>query len=203
MIAPVASPPGQLRIVLIDNYDSFTYNLVQLFAAAGQSVEVVLNDARSAFEIAAMQPDGVLLSAGPGTPDDAGVTLEVIEKLAGHVPLLGICLGHQAIAQVFGGTIVRARQLMHGKACSIEHGGTGLYKGLPPSVEMARYNSLLVADTPFPLELEITSRSGQGEVMGLRHRRWALEGVQFHPESVLSEAGDRLVGNWLSQLKTD
>lgn len=188
------------RVLLIDNYDSFTYNLVHLFGRAGQPVKVVLNDAHTAAEIESMQPDGVILSAGPGTPQDAGVTLAVIEKLGGHVPLLGICLGHQAIACALGGRVIRAKRLLHGKSCLIEHQNQGVFRGLRSPLQMARYNSLLVDPENLPGQLEATAHSETAELMGLKHRTHALEGVQFHPESVLSVGGQQLVTNWLSQL---
>jgi anthranilate synthase/aminodeoxychorismate synthase-like glutamine amidotransferase len=190
-------------IVIVDNYDSFTYNTVQLLGELGAEALVVLNDRASVADVEGLRPRGILLSAGPGTPNDAGITLQVIKYFSARVPLLGVCLGHQAIAQAFGGRVVGGGRLMHGKTCPVEHDGEGLFQGLPQPAIMARYNSLLVEEASIPADLRVTARSDQGEVMGLRHVRLPIQGVQFHPESVLSESGARLLGNWLAQLRTE
>ena len=189
------------HIVIVDNYDSFTYNTVHVLGGLGARCTVLLNDQVSASHIDALQPDGVLLSAGPGTPLDAGITLDVIAHFAGRVPLLGVCLGHQAIAHAFGGRVVGGGRLMHGKTSAIEHAGTGLFQGLPRPAVMARYNSLLVEASSLPAVLRVTARSGEGEIMALEHRELDIQGVQFHPESVLSRGGDQLFSNWLGQLR--
>jgi anthranilate synthase component 2/para-aminobenzoate synthetase component 2 len=191
---------GGDEIVIIDNYDSFTYNTVQLLGQLGAACHVVLNDQVSLSDIAALRPRGILLSAGPGTPDDAGITLAAIASFAGHVPILGVCLGHQAIAQAFGGRVVGGGRLMHGKTSQIEHDGSGLFQGLPRPAVMARYNSLLVEAASLPPSLHITARSSEGEIMALSHAQLPVQGVQFHPESILSESGGRLLSNWLKQL---
>jgi len=189
------------HVVIVDNYDSFTYNTVHVLGGLGARCSVLLNDRTTPAEIEALAPDGVLLSAGPGTPLDAGVTLAVIAHFAGRVPLLGVCLGHQAIAHAYGGRVVGGGRLMHGKTCAVEHDGTGLFRGLPAPASMARYNSLLVEPSSLPSTLRVTARSAEGEIMGLEHRQLAIEGVQFHPESVLSRDGDRLFSNWLERLR--
>jgi len=189
-----------VRVLIVDNYDSFTYNTVQLLEFLGARCEVRLNDRVSLPEIEQLDPQGLLLSAGPGTPDEAGITLAAIRHFAGRLPVLGVCLGHQAIAQAFGGRVVRAERLMHGKVCAVSHDGQGLFQGLPQPAHMARYNSLLVEESSLPDAVRVTARSETGEVMGLEHGTWPVTGVQFHPESVLSESGARLLGNWLTQL---
>jgi para-aminobenzoate synthetase component 2 len=161
---------------------------------------VRLNDKTTSAEVAAAAPDGILLSPGPGTPDDAGVTLDVIEKLGGKVPILGVCLGHQSIGQAYGGRVIRAPRLMHGKTSLIEHDGKALYANVPSPFEATRYHSLIVEEASMPSCLEITARTREGEIMGLRHRTHPVEGVQFHPESILTEYGSKLVSNWLGAL---
>lgn len=188
------------RVVVVDNYDSFTYNLVQYVETLGGVCDVRLNDRVSVAEIRAAKPDGVLLSPGPGNPDEAGVTLAVIEQLAGELPIFGVCLGHQAIGQAFGGKVVRAPELMHGKTSGIQHDGRTIFKDLPSPFEATRYHSLIVEEAGFPEALEITARTKKGEIMGLRHRTLAVEGVQFHPESILTDHGLRLIENWLGSL---
>jgi len=188
-------------VVIVDNYDSFTYNTVHVLGGLGARCTVTLNDRASPADIEALRPDGVLLSAGPGTPLDAGITLDVIAHFAGRVPLLGVCLGHQAIAHAFGGRVVGGGRLMHGKTCAVEHAGTGLFRGLPQPALMARYNSLLVEHSSLPAALRVTAHSPEGEIMGLEHRELDVKGVQFHPESVLSRGGDQLFCNWLEQLR--
>jgi anthranilate synthase/aminodeoxychorismate synthase-like glutamine amidotransferase len=195
--------PGRGRaahVVIVDNYDSFTYNTVHVLGGLGARCTVVLNDQLAAGAIAALAPDGILLSAGPGTPLDAGITLDVIASYAGRVPLLGVCLGHQAIAHAFGGRVLGGGRLMHGKTSLIEHDGCGLFDGLPRPAVMARYNSLLVEETSLPSALRVTARSETGEIMGLEHRELDVMAVQFHPESALSQGGDRLFSNWLKRL---
>jgi len=186
-------------LLVIDNYDSFTYNLVQAFEELGAAVRVVRNDEVDAAAVEQLAPSQVVISPGPCTPAEAGVSLAVIARLAGRVPLLGVCLGHQAIGQAFGGRVVRARRVMHGKTSAIFHDGRGLYAGLPSPFEAARYHSLLLDADSLPGDLEVTARSGDGEVMGLRHRSAAavVEGVQFHPESFLTPAGKDLLRNFL------
>jgi anthranilate synthase/aminodeoxychorismate synthase-like glutamine amidotransferase len=188
------------RVVVVDNYDSFTYNLVQYIESLGGECDVRLNDRVTVEQIREAQPDGVLLSPGPGNPDEAGVTLSVIEQLSGTLPILGVCLGHQAIGQAFGGKVIRAPELMHGKTSGIEHDGRTIYQGLPTPFEATRYHSLIVEDASFPDALEVTARTKKGEIMGLRHRKFAVEGVQFHPESILTDHGLRLIENWLGSL---
>ena len=196
-MAPTERPR---RVLVIDNYDSFTYNLVQCLMALGAKCLVRKNDAISVSDVRSSEPDGVLISPGPGTPSDAGVTLELIQALAGSLPLLGVCLGHQAIAQAFGGRIERAATPVHGKTSPLRHDGRGFFRGLPSPLEATRYHSLLVARASLPPAFEVSAETAAGEIMGLRHRELALEGVQFHPESILTEHGPQLVQNWLSSL---
>lgn len=184
-------------VVVVDNYDSFTYNLVQYLGQLGAACDVRLNDRCTAREIAAARPDGILLSPGPGNPDDAGVTLSVIAELAGRVPIFGVCLGQQAIGQHFGGQVVRAPRLMHGKTSPIAHRGQGVFRGLPSPFQATRYHSLIVDAATLPECLEVTAHTAEGEIMGLRHRSLDVEGVQFHPESILTEHGHDLLRNWL------
>ena len=184
-------------IALIDNYDSFTYNLAQYLGELGAEVTVFRNDSVAVDEVQALAPSHVVISPGPGTPDEAGITLELIEQLAGHIPILGVCLGHQAIGQVFGGKVVRARQVMHGKVSRIRHDGRGVFASLPDGFSATRYHSLVVEAATAPECLEISARSEDGEIMGLRHRSLAVEGVQFHPEALLTEHGHRLLQNFI------
>jgi para-aminobenzoate synthetase component 2 len=186
------------RILVVDSYDSFVYTLVDYLRRLGAQVTVVRNDALAADEPLAMGLHGVLLSPGPGTPERAGVLVDLVRACAGRLPLLGVCLGHQAIAAAYGGSVVRAPELLHGRTSRIEHDGTGVLAGLPAPLSAARYHSLAVEQASLPAELEVTARTASGVVMGLRHRELAVEGVQFHPESVLSEAGHLLLGNWLA-----
>jgi anthranilate synthase/aminodeoxychorismate synthase-like glutamine amidotransferase len=188
------------RVLVIDNYDSFTFNLVQYLGELGAAVDVYKNDAIDAAGIRQRAPDGILISPGPCTPDDAGVSLEAVRLLGPHIPLFGVCLGHQAIGQAFGGRVVRAGRLMHGKTSPILHDGKNLFAGLPSPFEATRYHSLLVERTSLPECLEVSAWTAEGEIMGLRHRAMAVEGVQFHPESVLTTEGKRLVANWVSRL---
>jgi anthranilate synthase/aminodeoxychorismate synthase-like glutamine amidotransferase len=196
-MAPTVRPR---RVLVIDNYDSFTYNLVQCLLALGAQCLVRKNDATSVSDVRASDPDGVLISPGPGAPSDAGVTLHLIQALAGSLPMLGVCLGHQAIAQAFGGRIERAAKPIHGKTSPVSHDGRGVFRGLPSPLDATRYHSLLVARTSVPGAFEVSAETATGEVMGLRHRELPLEGVQFHPESILTEHGPQLVQNWLSSL---
>jgi len=188
------------RVVVVDNYDSFTYNLVQYLAALGADCDVRLNDRTTAEAIFESAPAGVLLSPGPGTPDDAGVTLDVIRRHPAKLPILGVCLGHQSIGQAYGGNVIRAARLMHGKTSLIEHDGLAIYRDLPSPFEATRYHSLIVEEGSLPDCLTVTARTAEGEIMGLRHKTDPVEGVQFHPESVLTEHGFRLVRNWLESL---
>ena len=184
-------------LLMIDNYDSFTYNLVQYLGELGAEVRVVRNDEASVTELAAMHPARVVISPGPCTPKEAGISLEAINAFAGRVPLLGVCLGHQAIGAAFGGKVVHARTLMHGKTSPIEHAGAGVFEGLPSPFTATRYHSLAVERDSLPDCLEVTAWTADGEIMGLRHRTMAIEGVQFHPESILSEHGRALLKNFL------
>jgi anthranilate synthase/aminodeoxychorismate synthase-like glutamine amidotransferase len=185
-------------IVVVDNYDSFTYNLVQYLAQLGAVVEVFRNDAVSVEDIAQMDPEGILISPGPGTPDSAGISLDVVRRFGGELPLLGVCLGHQSIGQVFGAPVVRADRLMHGRTSTIEHDGRGVFRGLPTPLTATRYHSLILKTDTLGEDLELTAWTSLGEVMGVRHRRLAnLEGVQFHPESFLTEHGHALLDNFL------
>ena len=184
-------------LLMIDNYDSFTYNLVQYLGELGEEVKVARNDEISLEEVVAMGPQRIVLSPGPCTPNEAGITLEIIGKLAGRIPILGVCLGHQAIGQAFGGKVVRARQVMHGKTSQIEHSGQGVFRGLPTGFAATRYHSLVIERSSVPECLEITAQSEDGEIMGVRHRQYPVEGVQFHPEAILTEHGHQLLKNFL------
>jgi len=183
--------------ILIDNYDSFTYNLYHYMAELGAEMEVFRNDEKTVAEIKAMKPEGIILSPGPKTPDDAGICLEVIETLAGDIPILGVCLGHQAIGQAFGGKVVRAPELMHGKTSEILHDGSGVFAGLPSPFVATRYHSLTLEPETFPDALTVTARTADGVIMALQHPDMALFGVQFHPESILSEHGHALLQNFI------
>jgi len=189
-------------IALIDNYDSFTYNLAQYLGELGAEVRVFRNDQISVDEVAALAPSHVVLSPGPGTPDDAGITLELITRLAGSVPLLGVCLGHQAIGQAFGGKVVRAGKVMHGKVSRIHHDGGGVFAGVPDEFVATRYHSLVVERASLPQCLAVSAQSEDGEIMGLRHRGLAVEGVQFHPEALLTEHGHAMLQNFLEGNET-
>jgi anthranilate synthase component II len=185
-------------ILVIDNYDSFTYNLVQYLGELGGDVRVIRNDAESLDEIAESRPERILISPGPGRPEDAGVTMEVIRRFGGSTPLLGVCLGHQAIGAVFGGAVVRAATPMHGKTSTIEHNGRGVFHGIKGPFAASRYHSLVVADDHLPDALEVTARTKEdGTIMGLRHRVWPVYGVQFHPESILTGEGRRILRNFI------
>lgn len=188
------------RVLVVDNYDSFTFNLVQYLGELGADTTVVKNDAMTVEQIEQRGFDGLLISPGPCTPDDAGISLEAILRLAGKLPIFGVCLGHQSIGQAFGGKVVRAGRLMHGKTSPIEHDGRGLFRGLAMPFDATRYHSLLVERESLPACLEVSAWTREGEIMGLRHKSCAVEGVQFHPESVLTVEGKRLVGNWVESL---
>jgi anthranilate synthase component 2 len=184
-------------ILLLDNYDSFTYNLYQAVRALGADCRVVRNDAKSVKALLSSRPAGLILSPGPGRPEDAGVLIPLVKKAPASLPILGVCLGHQAIAQAYGGPVVRAKHLMHGKTCAIRHDGKGVFRGLPNRVTVARYHSLVAAE-PLPAGLIATSRAEDGSLMGLRHRERPVEGVQFHPESVATPLGVKMLKNFLA-----
>ena len=191
-------------LLMIDNYDSFTYNLVQYFAELGEDVKVIRNDELTVAEIAALKPDRIVISPGPCTPSEAGVSVEVLKTLAGTVPMLGVCLGHQSIGQAFGGKVIRAGRIMHGKTSPIHHAGQGLFAGLPDGFEATRYHSLVVDKTCLPEDLEVTAWTTNDdgsveEIMGLRHRRFPIQGVQFHPESIMTQHGHAMLKNFLAQ----
>jgi anthranilate synthase/aminodeoxychorismate synthase-like glutamine amidotransferase len=194
------SERAALRVLLLDNYDSFTWNLAQYLGELGAAVTVVRSDAITVDGIASMAPDRLVISPGPGTPDEAGVSLAAIAALAGRVPILGVCLGHQAIGQAFGGRVVRAPRVMHGKTSPIVHAGTHLFRGLPSPLSATRYHSLVIEPTSMPACLEVTARVGDGvgEVMAVSHRELPVHGVQFHPESIMTEAGRPLLANFLA-----
>jgi anthranilate synthase/aminodeoxychorismate synthase-like glutamine amidotransferase len=187
------------RVLVVDNYDSFVYNLVQYLGELGAEPVVYRNDALSVDEAEALEPDAVLVSPGPGRPEDAGISNELIRRLGGRAPVLGVCLGHQCIGEVFGGRVVRAPSLMHGKTSMVHHRGQGVLAGLPSPFEATRYHSLVVEAESLPAELELTAWTDDGVVMGVRHRELEVEGVQFHPESILTGVGHDLLGNFLAR----
>jgi anthranilate synthase component II len=189
-------------LLMIDNYDSFTYNLVQYFGELGAEVRVVRNDEATVAELEAMEPEYLVVSPGPCSPNEAGISLDAIKHFAGKKPVLGVCLGHQAIGQAFGGKVVHAKTLMHGKVSAIEHTATGVFRNLPNPFSATRYHSLAVSRRGLPECLEVTAWSADQEIMGLRHRTLAVEGVQFHPESVLTEHGRQMLQNFLRQPMT-
>ncbi|MFN3651420.1 MAG: aminodeoxychorismate/anthranilate synthase component II [Armatimonadota bacterium] len=184
-------------IVMIDNYDSFTYNLVQYLGEMGEELRVFRNDEITVEEVEALHPDRLIISPGPCTPNEAGISVPLIRRMAGRVPILGVCLGHQSIGQAFGGEIVRAERLMHGKTSPVVHRGEGVFRSLPSPFEATRYHSLLIRRETLPECLEITAETAEGEIMGVRHRELPIEGVQFHPESVLTEHGKELLRNFV------
>ena len=186
------------RLLLIDNYDSFTYNLVQAFMILGAEVLVHRNDALTVEAAVALAPTHLCISPGPGTPREAGVSMRMIEAFAGRVPVLGVCLGHQSMVEVWGGEVVRAGRLMHGKVSLVEHEGAGVFAGLPRPFAAGRYHSLIARPESMPDVLEVTARTREGEIMGARHRELVVEGVQFHPESILTPDGPALLGNFLA-----
>ena len=185
------------RLLLVDNYDSFTYNLVQAFLVLGAEVLVHRNDAITVEQAQALQPTHLCISPGPGTPQGAGVSMDMIRAFAGHIPVLGVCLGHQSIVEVFGGEVVRAGRLMHGKVSPVQHNAKGVFAGAPQPMAVGRYHSLIAKPDTLPSILEVTARTAEGEIMGVRHRELNVEGVQFHPESVLTPEGPLLMGNFL------
>jgi anthranilate synthase/aminodeoxychorismate synthase-like glutamine amidotransferase len=187
----------KVRLLLIDNYDSFTYNLVQAFLVLGAEVEVYRNDALTPAAARALAPTHLCISPGPGTPRDAGVSLDMIREFAGRIPVLGVCLGHQSIVEVFGGEVVRAGRLMHGKTSLVRHDARTLFAGIPQPCEVGRYHSLIAEAANLPAVLEVSARTAEGEIMAVRHRTLTVEGVQFHPESILTPAGPRMLGNFL------
>jgi len=187
-----------VRLLLIDNYDSFTYNLVQAFAICGADVRVYRNDAISVDQARELEPTHLCISPGPGTPGQAGVSMSMIREFAGDIPVFGVCLGHQSIVEVFGGRVVRAGRLMHGKTSIIEHDQRGVFEQVAQSCEVGRYHSLIAQPESMPQQLEITARTAQGEIMGVRHRQLMVEGVQFHPESVLTPDGPAMMQNFLN-----
>jgi anthranilate synthase component 2 len=193
------SSKDEAMLLMIDNYDSFTYNLVQYFGELGETVRVVRNDEMGVPEIAALGAERIVLSPGPCSLNEAGVCLDLLRELKGKLPILGVCLGHQAIGQAFGGRIVHAKTLMHGKVSSIHHEGRGVFSGLPSPYEATRYHSLAIERASCPPELEITAWTEDGEIMGVRHRTLPLEGVQFHPESILTQHGHALLRNFLAR----
>jgi anthranilate synthase/aminodeoxychorismate synthase-like glutamine amidotransferase len=186
------------RLLLIDNYDSFTYNLVQAFLVLGAEVSVYRNDALTPQQARELAPSHLCISPGPGTPYDAGVSMDMIRAFAGRIPVLGVCLGHQAIVEVFGGKVVRADRLMHGKTSLVHHDQRTVFEGMPQPCEVGRYHSLIAAPATMPAELEVSARTAEGEIMAARHRSLVVEGVQFHPESILTPDGPRLLGNFLT-----
>jgi anthranilate synthase/aminodeoxychorismate synthase-like glutamine amidotransferase len=189
--------PAQPRLLLIDNYDSFTYNLVQAFLVLGAEVQVIRNDEITVEEAKRLDITHLCISPGPGTPHDAGVSMDMIRAFAGRLPIFGVCLGHQSIVEAFGGDVVRAPRLMHGKTSMVKHDGRTLFEGLPQPCEVGRYHSLIAAPSTVPAELEVSAMTAEGEIMAVRHRKYTIEGVQFHPESVLTPQGPQLMGNFL------
>ncbi len=189
-----------MRLLMVDNYDSFTYNLVQYLGELGAELEVRRNDAITLDEVASLAPDGVVISPGPCTPREAGISVPLIQRFAGRIPILGVCLGHQAIGAAYGGAIVRAPRIMHGKTSPVHHDGRGLFADLPDPFDATRYHSLVIDPASLPAELERTAWTAEGEIMGVRHRAHFVEGVQFHPESILTVEGKRLLANFLARL---
>ncbi|MCM3136485.1 aminodeoxychorismate/anthranilate synthase component II [Paenibacillus polysaccharolyticus] len=190
-------------ILVIDNYDSFTYNLVQYLGELGETVDVRRNDEIDLAGIEALAPDHILISPGPCTPNEAGISLAVIDHFKGSIPIFGVCLGHQAIGQAFGGNVIRADRMMHGKTSEMHHHGTSVFTGLPSPFTATRYHSLIVERSSLPDCLEITAETAEGEIMGLRHKTYAIEGVQFHPESIITDHGHQMLRNFLSQQKAN
>ncbi len=193
------APNQAVRLLLIDNYDSFTYNLVQAFMVLGAEVLVHRNDAITIDQAKSLRPTHLCISPGPGTPYDAGVSMRMIEAFAGDIPVFGVCLGHQSLVEVFGGKVVRAGRLMHGKTSLVHHDGQSILQNMPAPFAAGRYHSLIAQPESLPATLEVTARTDEGEIMGVRHKTFAVEGVQFHPESVLTPEGPVLMGNFLQQ----
>jgi anthranilate synthase component 2 len=186
-------------LLMIDNYDSFTYNLVQYLGELGEDVRVYRNDQITVEEIAQLQPEHIVISPGPCTPNEAGISVDTVKRFGGKIPLLGVCLGHQGVGQAYGGRIVHAKQIMHGKTSMIHHTGEGVFVGLPNPFEATRYHSLVIERESLPACLELTAWTDDGEIMGVRHKEFSVEGVQFHPESILTEHGHQLLANFLKQ----
>jgi anthranilate synthase component 2 len=186
-------------LLMIDNYDSFTYNLVQYFGELGEHVHTVRNDEITLADIAAMNPDRICISPGPKTPAQAGISVDILREFKGKLPILGVCLGHQAIGAAFGGNVIRAKQVMHGKTSLVAHTGVGVFKGIPSPFTVIRYHSLAIERSSLPSCLEVTAWTDDGEIMGVRHKEFDIEGVQFHPESILSEHGHKLLQNFLER----
>lgn len=186
-------------LLMIDNYDSFTYNIVQYFGELGEEVRTVRNDEITLEQIAAINPDRICISPGPKAPKDAGISLDILREFKGKLPILGVCLGHQAIGEAFGGNVIRAKQVMHGKTSQIAHTGDGVFKDLPSPFTVIRYHSLAIERSSLPSCLEVTAWTDDGEIMGVRHKEYDIEGVQFHPESILSEHGHALFKNFLAR----
>jgi len=184
-------------VFVLDNYDSFTYNLVQYMGELGAEITVHRNDELTVEQVEALAPEHILLSPGPCTPQEAGISIDLVRHFAGKIPVLGVCLGHQAIGAAFGGEVIRAPQLMHGKTSAVEHDGKTIFSGIATPMTCTRYHSLIVSEKGLPKDLEISARTADGTIMGLRHKKYAVEGVQFHPESVLTEDGKRLIKNFL------
>ena len=184
-------------VFVVDNYDSFTYNLVQYIRAGGQECVVKRNDQVTVKEIASLRPAHIVISPGPGTPESAGICIQLVRELGGKIPIFGVCLGHQAIGAAFGGRIVRAPKMMHGKTSAVTHDARGVFREIPSPMTATRYHSLIVEEKTLPAELEVSARAEDGTIMGMRHRKLAVEGVQFHPESVMTEQGIKMVGNFL------
>ena len=188
-----------MKLLMIDNYDSFTYNIVQYFGELGAEVEVFRNDEITLAEIEAMAPERICISPGPKAPAQAGISIDILKHFAGKLPILGVCLGHQAIGEAFGGKVIRAKQVMHGKTSAIAHTGVGVFKGLPSPFTVIRYHSLAIERASLPACLEVTAWTDDGEIMGVRHKEFDIEGVQFHPESVLTQCGHQLLENFLAR----
>lgn len=189
---------GETMILMIDNYDSFVYNLVQYFGEFGEQLIVKRNDEVTIDDITTLSPSMIVISPGPCSPDEAGKSLEIIEYFSGNIPILGVCLGHQSIAQVFGGKVIRAERLMHGKTSLVHHAKVGLHKGIPNPFTVTRYHSLIVEKESLPDCLEVTAWTAEGEIMGIRHKQFAIEGVQYHPESIMTEHGKQLLKNFIA-----
>ena len=189
-------------LLMVDNYDSFTYNLVQYFAELRHEVAVYRNDEITVEKAAALAPDAIVISPGPSSPERAGISLQLIERLAGRIPILGVCLGHQAIGQVFGASVVRAKRVMHGKVSRVRHDGAGVFRGLPVEFDVTRYHSLAVARDSLPACLKVTAEADDGEIMGVRHTTLPVEGVQFHPEALLTEHGHKMLQNFIEGVHT-
>jgi len=185
-------------ILMIDNYDSFTYNLVQYVGELGEELQVYRNDKITLEEIERLAPDYLMISPGPCTPNEAGISMDVIRHFAGKIPIMGVCLGHQSIGQVFGGKVIRAEKLMHGKTSEVLHDGKTIFQGIPSQFTAARYHSLIVEEASMPSVLEVTARTAEGEIMAVRHKEYPIEGVQFHPESIITEHGKQLLKNFLT-----